>query len=44
MKTVGEAFEIALRVRLDQAQLVAGDDFQRRALRLWLLPIKSREI
>jgi hypothetical protein len=30
VKTVGEAFEIALRVRLDQTQFVAGDAFQRR--------------
>ena len=31
MKAVGEAFEIALRVRLDQAELVADDGFERRA-------------
>ena len=32
MKTVGEAFEIALRIRLDQPEFVAGDVFERRAL------------
>ena len=32
MKTVGQAFEIARRIRLDQPQLVAGDSFQRRTL------------
>ena len=31
MKAVGEAFEVALRVRLDQTQFVAGDCFKRRA-------------
>ena len=42
MKTVGEAFEIALRVGLDQTELVAGDVFERRALAFGL-PINSRE-
>ena len=42
MKTVGEAFEIALRIRLDQAELVAGHVFKRCAGALDL-PIKSRE-
>jgi hypothetical protein len=32
VKTVGQPFEIALGVRFDQAQLVAGDGFERRAL------------
>jgi len=31
VKTVGEAFEIAFRLRLDQAEFVAGDAFERRA-------------
>ncbi|OIQ66715.1 hypothetical protein GALL_517140 [mine drainage metagenome] len=31
MKTVGEAFEIAFRIRLNQPELVAGDIFERDA-------------
>jgi hypothetical protein len=31
VKAVGEAFEITLRVWLDQAQFVADDGFKRRA-------------
>jgi hypothetical protein len=37
VKAVGEAFEIALRIRLDQVELVAGDFFKAaRGLRLAL--------
>jgi hypothetical protein len=43
VKAVGEAFEVALRIGLDQAELVAGDAFERRALAFGL-PTSSREI
>ena len=43
MKTVGEPFEIAFGVRLDQAQFVADDILQRRARLPLALPISSRE-
>ena len=42
MKTVGEAFEVGRRIRLDVTEFVADDVFQRRRLAL-ALPISSRD-
>ena len=44
MKAVGEAFEIALRGGLDQAEPVAGDMLSSGARLPLALPINSREI
>ena len=44
MKAVGEPFEIALGIRLDQAKLVADDALQRRALAFGLADQQARKL
>ncbi len=44
MKTVGEAFEVGLRIWFDQAKLVARYAFKRRAFACRLADQKSREL
>jgi hypothetical protein len=44
VKAVGEAFEVGLRIWFDQAKLVAGDAFKRRAFAGRLADQKPREL